>query len=185
MVVTAGRRPLLDMRPASPFVNCRRPETSGQPEPQDLRCARLPDHLMPRSIRIARVLAMADRVAADLQRLHFRGVVQPTEVWQPAVNIYAHAAGLEVCVDLAGVEREAITVHADPRRLIIRGRRELPDCGHPTDGCGRLLVMEIPDGDFERLLEFTIEVDPSQVEARQDNGWLWISLPYACKEDRR
>jgi len=109
-------------------------------------------------------------------------LLPPDAAWQPSVNVYAHPGGLEVCVDLAGVEREAIVVHAEPRRLTVRGRRELPDCGRGEAGCGRLLVMEIPDGTFERVLEFAIEVDSDRVEARQDNGWLWISLPRLAKE---
>lgn len=139
---------------------------------------------MSRSVRITRILAMTDRMAAQLQGLHFTGLLPPTAAWQPAVNVYANAGRLEVCVDLAGVRRDDITVHAEPRRLIVSGRRELPDCGRSDSGCGRLLVMEIPDGIFERILQFTVEVDPIRVEARQENGWLWISLPLVTTEGR-
>lgn len=139
---------------------------------------------MSRSVRITRILAMTDRVAAEMQGLHFAGFLPPTATWQPAVNVYAHSGGLEVCVDLAGVRHEDIVVHAEPRRLSIRGRREMPDCERPGPGCGRLLVMEIPEGAFERTLDFTIEIDPAQVQARQDAGWLWISLPRLNREER-
>jgi HSP20 family protein len=139
---------------------------------------------MPRSVRITRILAMTDRMAAELQGLHFAGFLPRAASWQPAVNVYSHAGGLEVCVDLAGVRREEIEVHAEPRRLSIRGCRQMPDCGRTGAGCGRVLVMEIPDGSFERTLEFTMEIDPAGVEARQENGWLWISLPRATEEGR-
>lgn len=139
---------------------------------------------MSRSLRITRILAMTDRMAAELQGLHFAGVPLRNASWQPAVNVYAHAGGLEICVDLAGVHREEIEVHAEPQRLRIRGVRSLPDCGHPGAGCGRLLVMEIPDGRFERVIEFPQEIDPGRVRARQDNGWLWISLPQHHEEGR-
>jgi HSP20 family molecular chaperone IbpA len=139
---------------------------------------------MSRSVRITRILSMTDRVAAALQGLHFTGFAPPSTAWQPAVNVYAQPTTLEVCVDLAGVCHKDIVVHAEPRRLLIRGRRDMPDCGRGEAGCGRLLVMEIPDGTFERVLEFTVEIDPQRVQARWDNGWLWISLPRAGKEAR-
>lgn len=44
--------------------------------------------------------------------------------------------------------------------------------------------MEIPEGAFERTLDFTVEIDPAHVQARQDTGWLWISLPRVSMEDR-
>ena len=139
---------------------------------------------MSRSVRITRILAMTDRMAAELQGLHFAGFLPRAASWQPAVNVYSHAGGLEVCVDLAGVHREDIEVHAEPRRLRIRGRRLMPDCGRADAGCGRVLVMEIPDGSFERILEFGQEFNPGGVEARQENGWLWISLPRQREEAR-
>jgi HSP20 family molecular chaperone IbpA len=37
--------------------------------------------------------------------------------------------------------------------------------------------MEIQDGSFERVLEFPVMVDTERVIAKQDNGWLWITLP--------
>lgn len=87
-------------------------------------------------------------------------------------------------MDLAGVRRDEVAVQAEARRLVVRGCRKMPDCGRGDDGCGRLLVMEVPEGSFERVLEFPVEVDPDQVEARQDHGWLLITLPRANQEER-
>jgi HSP20 family protein len=39
--------------------------------------------------------------------------------------------------------------------------------------------MEIQDGHFERTLEFPMDIDMERVEARQENGWLWIVIPKA------
>lgn len=139
---------------------------------------------MPRSVRITRILSMTDHVATQLRGLHFAGFLPPATEWQPSVNVYEHAEGLEICVDLAGVRREDIAVQVDRRRLIIRGHREMPDCGRGREGCGRLLIMEIPDGGFERVLEFGWDLDARRIDARQDNGWLYISLPHASQEGR-
>lgn len=130
---------------------------------------------MARSIRFTHIASMADQLAAQLQGLHF-GSYQPlAAAWKPAVNVYAHEDSLEVCVDLAGMPKKEISVEVEPRRLVIRGHRNPPESCN-REGC-RILVMEIQDGDFERVLEFAAEVDADKVSARQDNGWLWISLP--------
>lgn len=132
---------------------------------------------MARSIRFTRIVSMTDQLAAQLQGLHFAGLQPPDLKWQPAVNVYAYADRIEVCVDLAGVHKRDIRVDVEPRRLVIRGDRAMPEraCEHPP--CGRVLVMEIADGSFERVLEFQVDFDTRRVEAKQENGWLWITLP--------
>jgi HSP20 family molecular chaperone IbpA len=134
---------------------------------------------MARSIRFTRIVSLADQLAAQLQGLHFASL-QPTDVnWQPAVNVYAYTDRFEVCVDLAGVRKQDIKVDVEPCQLVVRGHRKMPerDCESPP--CGRILVMEIADGAFERVIEFPVDVDTGRVEARQADGWLWISLPVA------
>lgn len=128
------------------------------------------------SIRFTRIMSMADQLAGQLQGLHFASL-HPAAGWQPAVNVYAHEDRIEVCVELAGTKKQDICVDVEPHRLVIRGHRPMPerDCAHPP--CGRVLVMEIADGDFERVIEFPVAVDTERVQAKQDNGWLWVTLP--------
>jgi HSP20 family molecular chaperone IbpA len=134
---------------------------------------------MARSIRLSRIVAQANQIAAELQELHFGSLHLPGVVWRPAMNVYLHADRFVVCVELAGMPKQDIAVEVETRRLVIRGNRLLPepDCAQPP--CGRVLVMEIAEGMFERVVEFPREIAPDQVEARQENGWLWITLPLA------
>ena len=120
---------------------------------------------------------MADQLVAQMQALHFNAAQSIHGIWQPAVNIYAHGDGLHVCVDLAGVRKRDIKIEVEPRRLVIRGHRQPPDSGLAHGPCPRILVMEIPDGSFQRVLEFPLPVDAGRVTAKQDDGWLWITLP--------
>jgi HSP20 family molecular chaperone IbpA len=72
------------------------------------------------------------------------------------------------------IARSLMTV--EPRRLVIRGTRELPE---PTDdeGCAlQLLAMEIDYGPFIREVPLPAEVEIEQAHAEQRNGLLWISL---------
>lgn len=126
---------------------------------------------------------MADQLAAQLQGLQFASLQSPEAIWRPDVNVYAHEDRLEVCVDLAGVGKQEIKVEVEPRRLVVRGQRQEPDSGCEASGCCRILVMEIPDGSFERVLEFPVAVDTEKVSARQDNGWLWITLPLQREDE--
>jgi HSP20 family protein len=97
--------------------------------------------------------------------------------WEPAINAYRCENSIRICVDLAGVDRSVIDLTVEPRRVMIRGTRELPE---PTDdeGCAlQLLAMEIDYGPFERELSLPAEVEIDQAHAEQRNGLLWISLP--------
>ena len=138
---------------------------------------------MPRSFRFTRIFSMADHLAAQLQGLNFASLHSPEAVWRPEVNVYAHADRLEVCMNLAGVNKADIKVEVEPRRLVVRGHREAPDRGCEASSCCRILVMEIPDGSFERILDFPMAVDTEHVSAKQDNGWLWIILPIQPEDE--
>ena len=132
---------------------------------------------MSRSIRITRIISRADRLSEQLRALHFSGPVAMGDSWQPAINVYAYEDRLVVCLDLAGVNRQDVQIEVQSRRLVIRGHRRFPErgCDHPP--CGRILVMEIPDGAFARALSLTAEINTEEVTASQENGWLWITLP--------
>ena len=133
---------------------------------------------MPSKIRFTRIFSMADQLAAQLQGLHFAGpCLQPALGWQPPVNVYAYDDRIDVCIELAGTRKQDIKVDVEPHRLVIRGRRQMPErkCDNPP--CGRVLVMEIPDGDFERVIEFPATVDTARVQAKQEDGWLWVTMP--------
>lgn len=97
--------------------------------------------------------------------------------WEPAINAYRCKKSIQICVDLAGVERALIDLTVELRRVIIRGTRELAE---PTDdeGCAlQLLAMEIDYGPFEREINLPVEVEIDQAHAEQRNGLLWIALP--------
>jgi HSP20 family protein len=136
---------------------------------------------MPTSIRFTRIISRADRVVTQFQELQFARFLPVETSWRPNVNVYGFADRMEVCVELAGVPREEIEVHVHRRRLGIRGHRLAPESRCEKPPCGRLLLMEIADGAFERIIEFEIDVDPERTEARQENGWLWLTIPLAAR----
>jgi HSP20 family protein len=114
-------------------------------------------------------------LTSELSRLQFSQFA--LHAWAPAINAYRCEKSIRICVDLAGVERALIDLMVEPRRVIIRGTRELPE---PTDdeGCAQqLLAMEIDYGPFMREVTLPAEVEIEEARAEQRNGLLWISLP--------
>lgn len=115
-------------------------------------------------------------IAFQLTQVHFARV-GATNRWRPAVNAYRCADQFVVCVDLAGVDKSAISVFAEHRKLVLRGTRPPP--GPPCDQrqAVRVMEMEIDYGPFERVLDLPLDVDPDRVEAKYRDGLLWIYLP--------
>ena len=121
---------------------------------------------------------MSRRVDEMVERLLGRHYAEfcPTHAWVPAVNVYALADRAEVCVELAGIDRESIDVQAEPRRIVIRGQRAAPR--PPADEAAQLVAMEIDYGQFERTIILPREVSVARVEARLNQGLMWLSLPW-------
>jgi HSP20 family protein len=114
-------------------------------------------------------------VTYELARSQFSQFASHT--WEPAINAYRCESCVRICVDLAGVDRAQIDLTVEPRRVLIRGSRELPE---PTNAEGRavqLLALEIDYGPFEREVPLPTEVEIDQAHTEQRNGLLWISLP--------
>lgn len=103
------------------------------------------------------------------------GVSGSTPCWQPSVNVYLVPGSCVVCVELAGVAPRSFQLRVEPDRLFIRGRRAASE---PDGGVAKqVLAMEIDHGRFEREIRFPFAVDVSRVEARNDNGLVWVTLP--------
>ena len=99
------------------------------------------------------------------------------QAWEPAINAYRCEKCIRICVDLAGVDRSLIDLTVEPRRVVIRGARELPEPTHDEGHTVQLLAMEIDYGPFEREITFPVDVEIDKAHAEQRNGLLWISLP--------
>jgi HSP20 family protein len=128
-----------------------------------------------RNIKLRWLHGALHDVSSELSRLQFSQFAPHT--WEPAINAYRCKNCIRICVDLAGVDRSLIDLTVEPRRVVIRGARELPE---PTDdeGCAQqLLAMEIDYGPFTREVPLPAEVEIEQARAEQRNGLLWISLP--------
>ena len=136
-------------------------------------CAFLMDPI--RNVKLRWLHGALQDVAHELSRSQFSRFAP--HAWEPAINAYRCETCIRICVDLAGVERSLIDLTVEPRRVVIRGTRKLPE---PTgdEGCAQqLLAMEIDYGPFMREVTLPAEVEVDEAHAEQRNGLLWISLP--------
>jgi len=128
-----------------------------------------------RSIKLRWLHGTLGDVSYQLTRVQFSRVV-PAK-WQPAINAFRCETAVRICVDLAGVEKSMIELTVLPRRVVVRGTREVPEPAHGEGRALQLLALEIDYGPFEREVPLPAEVDVESASAEQENGLLWIYLP--------
>ena len=106
----------------------------------------------------------------------------PPDTWVPAVNLYETAGAYIVCVDLAGVDREAIELTITGCRLLLQGRRKAPECPGSIEDESRppsrprVHLMEIDHGPFVREVELPDDIDRDRIDASYRDGLLWIEV---------
>ena len=94
--------------------------------------------------------------------------------FSPNVDVYycGEPQRAIVKVDLAGVELSQVGIEVSGRHLAIAGER------HVQETEGRVYQqVEIPSGQFRRVVEFQVEVDAEQASATYEDGILRIELP--------
>jgi len=105
------------------------------------------------------------------------GAFCPVDSWAPPLNIYRMADCIDVCVELAGVDRDTIEVHLEPGRLTIRGQREAPQPDAASKDVMRIVMMEIRHGSFCRTITLPDQIDIATAESNYEAGLLWVRIP--------
>ena len=128
---------------------------------------------------ISAVQRQMQRVMEQMQKGFFNFC--PSETWTPNVNLYETETAYQVCVDLAGVDKEKIDIEVIDHRLSVKGTRAVPIVSKQAEGPGngrtRVHLMEIDHGSFARLVELPHDVAADRISAEHRNGILWIEIP--------
>ena len=98
---------------------------------------------------------------------------QSGTTWYPAADIYETDDSLLVYIDVAGIDRDKMTVTAEQTSVIIAGERLFSS---KQDIC-RIHQLEIEHGFFERTLPLPVPVDVNATTSICENGFLIITLP--------
>ena len=131
------------------------------------------------------LVRQANKLLDQVQKGYFNFC--PSETWTPSVNLYETETSYQVCVDLAGVDKEKIDLEVVDNRLKLTGNRTVPRPEEyletPPDAQGgepgrlRVHLMEIDHGGFCREVEMPLNIDRDRIAANYRNGMLWIEIP--------
>ena len=103
-----------------------------------------------------------------------RYVTRRSSGFSPNVDVYycGEPQRAIVKVDLAGGELSQVGIEVSGRHLAITGER------HVQEAEGRVYQqIEIPSGQFRRVVELQVEVDADRASATYEEGILRIELP--------
>ena len=91
--------------------------------------------------------------------------------WYPASDVYDMEREYLIAVDLPGVERSALEIDLDEKKLVIRGTRELDQRSDKRRDRSR------PQGRFRRSFSVPPNVAQDDIQAEYRNGVLEVRLP--------
>jgi len=123
-----------------------------------------------------RVEARVSQMIAGFWHWHV-GDFSPAETWSPAVNVYRLKDRYEICVDLAGLARDAIRIEVEPTQVTLQGSRPAPEPRRRANERMKIVSMEIDHGRFVRRIALGDTIDVDAVRSDYRRGYLWIHLP--------
>jgi HSP20 family protein len=108
-----------------------------------------------------------ERVLASTSRL------PGADAWRPSLDVLETERSMVLRVELAGVSSDEVRLVVDGEYVQISGRRSLSRAGQNQ----RHLLIELPQGPFERVLRMRAPYDADAVTAKLENGILIVELP--------
>jgi len=93
--------------------------------------------------------------------------------WVPPVNILEREAGVEITIEMPGVDAKDVEVTVEDGVLSIKGERHLEEAAE-GEAYHR---VESSFGAFERRFTVPTSVNPGKIEARFKNGVMTLALP--------
>ncbi len=102
--------------------------------------------------------------------------------WEPHVDVYETEAEYVLVAELAGVDRDSVTIEVEDQEVTLAGERAIAAERLAEPERARCLQLEIPSGPFERRFVLPLPVDGERSAANFAEGMLTVRLP---KVDRR
>jgi len=95
--------------------------------------------------------------------------------WAPKCDIFESDAAIVVFIELPGVDERDVQIafDSDSGIMAVMGRRE----ANTVEGRRRVLQMEMPSGDFEKVLRVNVPLHENSILAQLSQGILKITLP--------
>lgn len=99
-------------------------------------------------------------------------------LWRPPTDVYETDAGTIIKIEVAGMNPDDFTISFVNRMLIIRGVRQ------DTEEKLSFHRLEIPYGEFQIEVLLADTYDANQIEARYEQGFLFVTMPKSKQEQR-
>ena len=97
----------------------------------------------------------------------------PRRYTSPRVNIQETKDGYLLEAEMAGVNKDGLEISLEGNELTLVGRR----AAEPQNL--ELLYRESSNADYRRMFELDPTIDTGRIEARMENGVLYLHLPKA------
>jgi HSP20 family protein len=98
--------------------------------------------------------------------------MRPNLGWAPPTDVYETDTEFVATVDIAGMDRNKISVFTDGKMLTIRGiRNEVAPAGKK-----QFHKLEIQVGPFQRLIQIPVPIDSKSIFTNYSNGLLEVRL---------
>lgn len=94
-----------------------------------------------------------------------------TEFVAPRVDVVDKGDAYQLIVEMPGVSKELLSVHLEAEALLLRGQRKSIDGEHLLKNGRR---AELP---FEARFTLGDDVDRGQIQARLEDGLVYVRLP--------
>ncbi len=94
--------------------------------------------------------------------------------WNPPVDLFETAGSFVLTVEVPGLAREHIEIHAEESRIVVRGER----AGEQAS-CEQYHRMERGHGRFSRAFVLPEPIDVDSVGAELKDGLLTVTIPKA------
>jgi HSP20 family protein len=123
----------------------------------------------------------------DLLALHEQiGQLVGTDApgWTPPVDLFETPVEFVLVVEVPGLARDQIEIHAEDSRIVVRGARDGSACG-PNVACEQYHRIERGHGRFSRAFQLPEAIDVDKVNADLKDGLLTITLPKAAGRNAR
>ena len=95
--------------------------------------------------------------------------------WVPLADVVETPEAYVVDVELPGLSRDDVGIHAQGDEIVVRGERRLDAQSRPES----FHRLERRYGPFTRSFRFSEEVDPDRITAEFDDGLLRLEIPKA------
>ena len=110
----------------------------------------------------------------DALRQSQQSILQRSMTWRPPADIHESAELVTVKIELAGMKEEDIEVTLYQDALVVSGERH---DDHEHDSNLYYHEAQIRYGPFRIEVFLSAPIDREAVQARYENGFLWVDLP--------